>query len=63
MSVFSRSFCRTLILVAIFACCVGPAAAQKKEFQLGDMIKPFTPPTLAELDKTAKKEAKKVRKS
>lgn len=53
MSVFSRSFCRTLILVALFACCVGPAAAQKKEFQLGDMIKPFTPPTLAELDKTA----------
>ncbi len=52
MSVLSRPLWRTLVLVLV-GCSVAPAAAQKKEFKFGDMIKPFTPPALAELDKTA----------
>lgn len=53
MLVLHRS-CRTFLL-ALFALSSTalPAVAQKKAFVLGDMIKPFTPPKLEELDKTA----------
>jgi len=52
MSVLSPVLGRLLVIVGLLIC-AEPALAQKKEFKLGDMIKPFTPPSLSELDKTA----------
>ena len=62
MSVLARA-CRLLVVAIVLSCTAWPAAAQKKEFKLGDMIKPFTPPSLAELDKTADWQDKPVRDS
>jgi peptide/nickel transport system substrate-binding protein len=44
---------RQALVFGIVAFCVAMPAVAQKEFKLGDMIKPFSPPPLAELDKTA----------